>query len=140
MRYITCIDWILGSQLVSQPGFRRPSIRLLESRLRLDSEINSLSNLPLNCILDDVCNFRIEIYDYISDLNKFLGFEHDKNDKLLQIIIFLFLRNTQYKYPDTDSWEAFCQRPRESQREETIIDLRVMWLNMLQSHILEIIG
>jgi hypothetical protein len=140
MRYIACIDWILESQLVSQPGFRRSSIRLLENRLRLDSEINSLSNLPLNCIFDDVCNFRIELDDYISDLNKLLGFELDKNDKLLQIIIFLFLRNTQNKYPDTDSWVAFCQRTRESQREETIRDLRMMWLNIMQSHILEITG
>lgn len=127
----------MGSQLVSQPGCRWPSIRSLEIRLGLDSEINSLSNLPLNCIFDDVCNYRIELYDYILDLNRLLGFEIDRNDKLLQIIIFMFLRNTQNKYPDTDSWVAFCQRTGESKREETIRDIPVMRLNMLRSHILE---
>jgi hypothetical protein len=129
------IDWILNSTLISQPRLRDIFIRLLETQLNLDREIDSLINLPLNRIFDDVGNLKIEILDSISASKRYLSFEHNENDRLLQKLIFLFLRYTQHKYPDMNSWEAFSYKTRESQREEIVREIQMMWLDMQSRNI-----
>ena len=124
------INWILNSTLISQPRLRDIFIRLIETQLNLDREIDSLINLPLNRIFDDLGNLKIEILDSITASKRYLSFEHDENDRLLQKLIFLFLRYTQHKYPDMNSWEAFSCETRESQREEIVGEIQVMWLDM----------
>jgi hypothetical protein len=129
------IDWILNSTLISQPRLRDIFIRLLETQLNLDREIDSLINLPLNRIFDDVGNLKMEILDSISASKRYLSFEHNENDRLLQKLIFLFLRYTQHKYPDMNSWEAFSYKTRESQREEIVREIQMMWLDMQSRNI-----
>jgi len=129
------IDWILNSTLISQPRLRDIFIRLLETQLNLDREIDSLINLPLNRIFDDVGNLKIEILDSISASKRYLSFEHNENDRLLQKLIFLFLRYTQHKYPDMNSWEAFSYKTRESQRKEIVREIQMMWLDMQSRNI-----
>jgi hypothetical protein len=129
------IDWILNSTLISQPRLRDIFIRLLETQLNLDREIDSLINLPLNRIFDDVGNLKMEILDSISASKRYLSFEHNENDRLLQKLIFLFLRYTQHKYPDMNSWEAFSYKTRESQRKEIVREIQMMWLDMQSRNI-----
>jgi hypothetical protein len=124
------INWILNSTLISQPRLRDIFIRLLEIQLNLDRGIDSLMNLPLNRIFDDIGNLKFEILDSITASKRYLSFEHDENDRLLQKLIFLFLRYTQHKYPDMNSWEAFSCESRESQREEIVSEIQMMWLEM----------
>ena len=131
------INWILNSTLISQPRLRDIFIRLLETQLNLDREIDSLINLPLNRIFDDVGNFKIEILDSITASKRYFSFEHDENDRLLQKLIFLFLRYTQHKYPDMNSWEAFSCETRESQREEIVGEIQMMWLDMQSRNIVD---
>ena len=127
---MTRIYWILNSTLISQPRLRDIFIRLLETQLNLDREIDSLRNLPLNRIFDDVGNLKMEILDSITASKRFLSFEHDENDRLLQKLIFLFLRYTQREYPDLNSWEGFLTKSRESQLEEINREIETMWVDM----------
>ena len=127
---MTRIYWILNSTLISQPRLRDIFIRLLETQLNLDREIDSLINLPLNRIFDDVGNLKMEILDSITASKRFLSFEHDENDRLLQKLIFLFLRYTQREYPDLNSWEGFLTKSRESQLEEINREIETMWVDM----------
>ncbi len=123
------INWILHSKLTSVPEFRKVLIRFLEVRLRLDNENNSLKNVPLNRILNN------EFYDSISASIRYIVFEHDENDKFLQLLIFLFLGYTQLRYPDYDSWILFCQGTIESQQVEISREVSKLWSQILQSHI-----
>lgn len=124
------INWILTSQLTSHPRMRDVFLRFLETRFEIDNHVNSLSELPLNRIFDSVGNFRPEIYQYLIKSKAYLSFEHNGNDKSLQKLIFLFLRFTQQKYPDRNSWETFLAQSMESQEEEISQGIETMWLEM----------
>ena len=132
---MTRIYWILNSALVSQPRMRDGIIRLLEMKLCITEQLNSLVDLPLDQIFDHIGDFKIEICNYISDSKGYLAFEHNERDITLQKLIFLFLRYTQHKYPDRNSWEGFLSTTRESQLEEITREIPLMWLDM-QSQII----
>ena len=124
------INWILTSPLTSHPSMRDVFLRFLETKFEIDNHVNSLSELPLNRIFDSVGNFRPEIYQYLIESKAYLSFEHNGNDKSLQKLIFLFLRFTQQKYPDRNSWETFLAQSMESQEEEISQGIETMWLEM----------
>jgi hypothetical protein len=133
---MTRIYWILNSALVSHPKMRRNFIPAIEKQLNIDEGLDSLVNLPLNRIFDHVGNFRIEIFNSILGANAYFNIlEQNENDRVLQKLIFLFLRYTQHKYPDLNSWEGFLTRSRESQLEEINREIETMWLDM-QSQII----
>lgn len=128
---MTRINWILNSALVSHPMMRRNFISAIEKQLNIEEGLDSLVNLPLNRIFDQVGNFRIEIFNSISDANPYFDIlEQNEDDRVLQKLIFLFLSYTQREYPDLNSWEGFLTKSRESQLEEINREIETMWLDM----------
>jgi hypothetical protein len=124
------INWILTSPLTSQPRMRDVFFRFLETKFNIDNHANSLNELPLNRIFDPVGNFRTEICQYVLESKAYLSFEHNADDQSLQKLIFLFLRFTQQKFPDRNSWEIFLAQPMESQEDEITQGIETMWLEM----------
>ena len=71
---------------------------------------------------------RIEIFNSISDANLYFDIlEQNENDRLLQKLIFLFLRYSQCNYPDLNSWEGFLNMDMESQLDEITREIPIMW-------------
>jgi hypothetical protein len=124
------IEWILNSPITSQSRMRDVFFRFLETKFNIDNHVNSLSELPLNRIFDPFGNFRTEICQYVLESKAYLSFEHNADDKSLQKLIFLFLRFTQQKFPDRNSWETFLAQPMESQEDEITQGIETMWLEM----------
>jgi hypothetical protein len=129
------INWILNSQITSQPRMRDVFIRFLETKFNIDNEVNSLDKLPLNRIFNSIGNFKTEICEFIFESKALLSFEHNVNDKKLQKLIFLFLKYTQQKFPDRNSWEIFLAQSMESQEEEISQGIQTMWLDMQRQNI-----
>jgi hypothetical protein len=129
------INWILNSQITSQPRMRDVFIRFLETKFNIDNEVNSLDKLPLNRIFNSIGNFKTEICEFIFESKALLSFEHNVNDKKLQKLIFLFLKYTQQKFPDRNSWEIFLAQSMESREEEISQGIQTMWLDMQRQNI-----
>jgi hypothetical protein len=129
------INWILNSTLISKPELRDKFLIFLKKKFIINNQKNSLNDLPLRRFFDRVGDFKIEICNYILEAKVYLFFEHNANDETLQKLIFLFLRYTQHKYPDLNSWEAFSYKTRESQREEIVSEIQMMWLDMQSGNI-----
>jgi hypothetical protein len=110
-------------------------IRFLETKFNIDNEVNSLDKLPLNRIFNSIGNFKTEICEFIFESKALLSFEHNVNDKKLQKLIFLFLKYTQQKFPDRNSWEIFLAQSMESQEEEISQGIQTMWLDMQRQNI-----
>ena len=127
---MTRIYWILNSALVSQPRMRDGIIRLLETKLGITEQLNSLVDLPLDQIFDHIGDFKIEICNYILEAKIYLFFEHNAKDESLQKLIFLFLRYTQHQYPDRQSWDDFLSKTQESQHSEITKGIQIIWIDM----------